>query len=141
MKNRRQHSNLLAVLVEHLVLWVVVCHVPSGIAFAKEKNTDPKLESYALLMGMCFDEKGFGAQGVTITVQLQVPPNTKSKVKKWLATTDARGEFAFRLPAGKNQFWVRATRKGYRPLEKLVNFTGDERQDVLFNMEILSRPH
>jgi hypothetical protein len=140
MKNMRQRLLLRAVLVRGLVFWVVACLAHSGIVSAKEKNTDQKFESFALLRGTCFDEKGFGFQGVMITVELQAAPDTKSKAKKWLATTDTRGEFAFRLPAGKNQFLVKASRKKYKTLEKLVSFTGDERQDVLFNMEPLPHP-
>ena len=138
MNNRQQRLIFHLVPDRYWAFWFITFLVLLGALYAKEKSKENNFESFALLKGTCFDEKGFGFQGVAITVELPASPDTKSKAKKWLATTDARGEFALRLPAGKNQFLVKASRKKYQPLERLVSFTGDERQDLLFNLEPLS---
>ena len=101
---------------------------------AKEKE---KEQAFALLAGSCFNEKGLSLRAVTIEAEIQDPSNQKLKKKKWTATTDARGEFALRLPAGKATFLVKAKMAGYTSQEKTVTFSGDERQNVTFNLELL----
>ncbi len=109
----------------------------SGISAVKKKNHDQKLEPYALLVGTCFSEKGLGLGEVNIVVELQGPPGQKGKPGKWSATSDVRGEFAVRLPAGRNQFLIRASKGGFKPQEKAVAFAEDERQDIHFTLEPL----
>ncbi len=101
---------------------------------AKEKK---QAEAYCLLVGSCFNEKGFSLPGVTILVEPRSEVGQKATKKKRELVSSPRGEFAVRLPAGKSTWLVTANKKGYRPMEKTVEFANDERQDVIFNMEPL----
>ena len=104
---------------------------------AKEKKRLPE-EPYALLMVTCVSERGLSLPAASIEVQMLTEPEQKSGKSQWSRTSDVRGESAFRLPAGKNSFSVKASRQGYQPQEKKVTFAGDERQDLLFTMEPLT---
>ena len=105
-------------------------------AEAREKGKELREEAFALLVGSCFNEKGLSLRSVIIEAEIQGPSDQKLK-KKWAATTDVRGEFALRLPAGKAKFLVKAKMAGYTSQEKTVDFSADERQNILFNMEPL----
>src|SRR5919204_3112029 len=63
-----------------------------------------KQEPYALLMGTCFDERGFSLPGVTLVVQMEPPAGQKVKQQRWRMLSSPRGEFALRLPAGRHSF-------------------------------------
>jgi hypothetical protein len=103
-----------------------------------EATTNRKVvEPYCLLVGSCFNQKGFSMPGVSIVVEMKVEPGRKLKKRKWELISSPRGEFAVRLPAGKNSFLVSATKKGCKPVEKAVEFVNDERQDIVLNMEPL----
>ena len=68
-------------------------------------------------------------------MEMKVDSGRKVKKKKWELVSSPRGEFAVRLPPGQNVFLVTATMKGYKPVEKTVEFVKDERQDIALNME------
>ena len=130
-----------SILIKRLSLLetgIIVCFLlgANPAVAAKEKKKEQGEEVFALLVGTCFSEKGFSMRGVSIEAEIQAPSTQNSK-KKWNAVTDSRGEFALRLPAGKIQFLVRANKDGYKPLEKIVLFSNDERQNIRFNMEPL----
>jgi len=100
--------------------------------------TERREKLYALLIGTCFNEKGFRLPGVTIVVEMKSEAVQKSKKKRWKVLSNSSGEFALRLPAGRHTFVVSAQKKAVKPVEKTVRFTEDERQDVIFNMETIS---
>ena len=118
-----------------LLLWFLLGELPA--IGANENRKDMKLEDYALLAGTCFGEKGLSLPGVTVEAVIQASGGAKPKRKKWTASTDMRGEFALRLPAGKATFLIRASKNGYQSQEKIVIFSNDEREDILFNMKSL----
>jgi len=103
------------------------------VAAAKEKK---EVEPYCLLAGSSFNQKGFSLSGVTILVEMRSEATPRVKKRKWELVSSPRGEFAVRLPAGRNSFLVTATKKGYKPVQKTVEFANDERQDIVLNMEL-----
>lgn len=117
------------------LLWLGLCgflilsHETSPLTKEKEP------ESFALLMGSCFNSDGFSLPGVAILVEMQTNQEKHSKVKKWQTISDARGEFALRLPAGRHTFLVKASREGFLPLKETVSFVQDERQDVILKFK------
>lgn len=115
-------------------LLVVGLSLNLSVVTAKEKKESP----YALLVGTCFNEKGFSLPGVIIMVEMKSEAVQKAKKKKWNMISNSHGEFAVRLPAGDHTFLVSASKKGVKYTEKTVTFTGDERQDVVFNMDTVS---
>ena len=85
-----------------------------------------KPEPYAIVAGTVFREDGFSLPGATVTLFLK----DAAKGKKLEAGSDARGEFAFRVPVGTAAYIVRAARKGFRPAEKEASVSGEGRVDV-----------
>lgn len=121
------------------MIWGLACLVTgasSNLIAAGAKGK--KVEAYCLLAGSSFNERGFSLSGVTILVEMKVEEAQKVKKRKWELVSSPRGEFAVRLPAGKNSFLVMATKKGYKAIEKTVEFGYDERQDIVFNMELVT---
>jgi len=99
------------------------------------RNKEKQPESYALLSGTCFDERGFRLAGASVQAELTSEPTVKLKKKKWEAISSPRGEFAIRLPAGQHIFRVAAAKDGFKPVEKTVSFEADERQDIALSLE------
>ena len=85
-----------------------------------------KPEPYAIVAGTVFREDGFSLPGASVTLL----PKDAPKAKKLEAVSDARGEFAFRIPAGAAAYVVKAARKGFQPAEKEASVSGEGRVDV-----------
>ena len=101
-------------------------------ALAAEKR---KVEPYGLVAGTVFREPGFALPGAEVTVvpnpeQGQAPV----KIKKLQALSDARGEFAFRVPPVPMRYTIHVTAKGYQPQEKSVSIAGEERMEATFEL-------
>jgi Carboxypeptidase regulatory-like domain len=87
-----------------------------------------QLEHYAVVAGTVFRDSGFSLPGATVTLA----PKADPKAKRLQTTSDARGEFAFRVPAAPATYVVRASLKGFR-LEEKEAAVGDEgRVEVTF---------
>jgi hypothetical protein len=120
-----------------VLCFVVYCtclHSIQNATSAEGKEQEP----YALLMGTCFDQRGFSLPGVTLVVRMEPPADHKVKQQRWRMLSSPRGEFAVRLPAGRHSFSISASKRGFMTLEKTVAFEGEERHDIIFNMEPLS---
>jgi hypothetical protein len=120
-----------------VLLFVVYCTclcINQKPTSAEGKEREP----YALLMGSCFDQRGFSLPGVTLVVQMEPPVDQKVKQQRWRMLSSPRGEFAVRLPAGKHSYLINASKRGFMTLEKTVAFEGEERHDIIFNMGPLS---
>jgi hypothetical protein len=89
----------------------------------KKKHIAP----YALIFGTVWDAHNRTAPGVKIKIQRE-----NDKKPKWQLYTDARGEFAQRLPAKKADYLVWAELKGHKGhvSETKVHIESDERQDI-----------
>jgi hypothetical protein len=107
----------------------------SELSSAKDKDTAKQSEPYALLSGTCFDGRGFRLAGASVQAELTSDPSVKLKKKKWETISSPRGEFAIRLPAGKQTYRVSAAKDGFKPVEKTVSFDADERQDIALSLE------
>ncbi len=81
---------------------------------------------HAVVAGTVFRESGFSLPGATVTLGVKDAP----KVKKLQSLSDARGEFAFRVPAEAAVYVVRASLKGFQPVEKEAVVAGEERVEV-----------
>jgi hypothetical protein len=101
------------------------------IASAKTKD---KTKPYALIAGTVWGPDDRPIYGVTVKIR-----RAKDKKAKWELTSDHRGEFAQRVPAGESDYILWADLKGLkttdgRPLrlaqEVTVHVYGDEREDT-----------
>ena len=96
--------------------------------------------SYALVAGTVFREPGFALAGAEVVL---VPDSaggqTPGKIKKMEARSDARGEFAFRVPPVPMRYTIRVSAKGYQPEEKSVSVEGEQRADATFLLRAESK--
>jgi len=113
-----------------LLLLAAACALP-GLADKKKAAAEP----YFLLDGTVFREPGFALPNAEVVV-IPDPPSDAApvKVKKMQAVTDARGEFAFRLPTAPMRYLVKASAKGFHSEEKPVTVQGEDRLDVTFQL-------
>lgn len=90
---------------------------------AADRNDAP----HAVVAGTVFRESGFSLPGAAVTLAVKDAPK---KLKKLQSVSDSRGEFAFRVPPGQATYVVRASLKGFQPVEKEASVSGDERVEV-----------
>ena len=98
---------------------------------AKSFADDP-----SVIAGTTFREPGFALPGVEVTLTLKTPPEKGKAPKPQKLKSDARGEFAFRVPSGKAVYLVTVKASGYVSQEKAVELAGgSERVDVYFTLK------
>jgi len=110
-------------------LLAVVCAL--GAADKHKKAVEP----YGLIAGTVFRDPGFAFSGALVTIVPKPADGSDLKLRLNKAVSDARGEFAFRVPAVPMHYSVRAEAKGFKPVEKAAEINGDERVDVTFLLE------
>jgi len=90
-------------------------------------NSDSR---HAVVAGAVFRESGLSLQGATVTLAVKDAP----KIKKLQSTSDARGEFAFRVPPEAATYLVRASMRGFQAAEKEVSIMDEERVEVTLTL-------
>jgi len=120
------------------VLGMGLCGVLIFLQEASLVAKEKELEPFALLVGTCTNDEGFSLAGATIRVEMQTNEEKHGKVKKWQTVSDARGEFALRLPPGRHTFVVHGTRAGFASSQGTVSFVQDERQNIILKFELES---
>jgi hypothetical protein len=85
---------------------------------------------HAVVAGAVFRESGFSLPGATVTLAVKDAP----KIKRLQSASDARGEFAFRVPPGAATYLVRASMKGFQPAEKEISIMDEERVEVTLTL-------
>ncbi len=98
---------------------------------------------YALVYGSVFDDRGMAFRGARLIVT-RLQPNRPGTAavrgkRRWEGVSDARGEFAIRLPAGKGSYLVAVEAAGYNVQPQTVEIQAEERVDLLFRMERVER--
>lgn len=86
----------------------------------------------AVIAGTVFRDTGFLLRGAEVIVK---PTPAGRKKQEWKALSDARGEFALRVPAGPASYNLIVSASGYRSQEKTVTLAGEERVEFSFQME------
>jgi hypothetical protein len=87
-----------------------------------------KVEAYAIVAGTVFRDSGLSLPGAAVTLV----PKDSPKAKKQQAVSDARGEFAFRVPTAPATYVLKASLKGFHQGEKEAAVGGEGRVDVTF---------
>jgi carboxypeptidase family protein len=102
----------------------------------KKKGAEP----YALVAGTVFREPGFALAGAEVVI---VPNPAEGqapvKIKKLEAHSDARGEFAVRVPPVPMRYTIHVSAGGYQPEEKSVSVEGEQRADATFLLRAESK--
>jgi len=117
-------SNFLSRLLQLTLLLTAA----ALIAFAaSDQKPVQQTKPYALLFGTVWGADQRPIAGVTIKIR-----RAEEKKARWTLLSDSRGEFAQRVPPGKEDYVVRAEFNGKnrpKPVETTVHIENDERAD------------
>jgi hypothetical protein len=110
-----------------LIIALIVAMAAGGVLVAQNAV-------HALVAGTVFRENGFSLAGATVTLIAKNTGNDTgkdaAKRKPLKSISDARGEFAFHVSPAPGTYVVKATMKGFQPVEKEASVGGEERVDV-----------
>lgn len=132
MLSARPFSPLCASRI--LLIWLLVAWACSGSAAVAPAPEGGPEKPYALIFGTVWGPDNRPLYGVKVKLRREA-----DKKAKWEQYSDHRGEFAFRVPAGKATYHVSADLKGYKMPDgsKLqggddirVDIENDERSDI-----------
>lgn len=124
---------LFPLLIGSLVLSSV--GAPIGASTGEKKSEKP----YALIYGTVYGPDDHSVYGVKIKIR-----RANEKKARWELYSDHSGEFAQRVPAGRQDYVVWADLKGYKYLgpkhlgpgpEVTVHIENDERQDISLHLK------
>jgi hypothetical protein len=104
------------------------------IAEARGKGGRQQEERVGVVAGTVFQDSGFALSGARVTLAPEGKSEHAARIKPQETTTDRRGEFAFRVPAGSMRYTVRVEAEGWAPAEKSVEVEWDQRLDVSFRL-------
>jgi len=104
-----------------------------AMAHGEEKKTA------SVIAGTVFREPGFALPGAVVTLEELNPPAKGKRGKPQKVSSDAHGEFAFRLPASEIKFKLTAVAKGFGTQTKETATVPGVRVDVFFELKPESR--
>ena len=123
---KRKTRKRTGIRILSLLALVLLC--VAGLA-AREK---PK--PYAVIAGTVFREPGFVLPNAEVELRMTVPPPGVKHAKTLTTRSDGRGEYAFRLPAGKAEYAVSVKAGGFIGEEKPAKIESEERVDIYFTL-------
>ena len=101
------------------------------LADKKKKSAD----LYSIIGGTVFRDPGFSLRGAEVTLTPDQPVVNGVKLKPQKAVSDARGEFAFRVPPIEAKYTVKVAAEGMKGESKpAATQGGEERIDVTFSL-------
>ncbi|MGH9522543.1 MAG: hypothetical protein ACRD3E_08420 [Terriglobales bacterium] len=109
----------------------------AGLAQEPTKHIDPR-KDYALIYGTVWDTHDRPAYGVKVMIR---PANEKKA--RWEVISDHAGEFAQRVPPGKQDYvlWAEAKMpKGAQKPQTVAHVENDERVDVSLHLNGVAEP-
>jgi hypothetical protein len=110
----------------------------AGLAHADKRHKAE--ETYAIVGGTVFRESGYALPGAEVTIAPDPQPGQSAvKIRNSKATSDARGEFAFRVPVTAMRYTVQAQMKGFESQHKSVDIEGEQRTDVTLTLPAVSK--
>ncbi|MDX2150756.1 MAG: carboxypeptidase-like regulatory domain-containing protein [Bryobacteraceae bacterium] len=89
----------------------------------------------ALIAGTVFREPGFALPGAEVIVDPDANRPKKIKVRKAVLRSDARGEWAVRVPAERLRYTVTVNAPGFASVTRQVEIQGEERVDVYVELK------
>jgi Carboxypeptidase regulatory-like domain len=125
MKKRKTRINLGSKLSAYAVA-AIGCLLLSVVGGAAPQKDG----AYAVIAGTIFRDNGFSLAGAVVTLSKKDAP----KVKGLQSVSDSRGEFAFRVSPAPAVYIVKASLKGFQPMEKEVSVAGGERVEVTLSL-------
>ncbi len=95
---------------------------------------EEKSKPYAVVAGTVFREPGFVLPKAEVALKMTVPPPGVKHPKTLTTRSDERGEYAFRVPAGKAEYAVSVKAGGFVGEEKPAKIESEERVDIYFTL-------
>ncbi len=103
-----------------------------------DKKQQP--ESFGVVAGTVFEETGRSLPRADVVLEpAGAPAKELRKFKKVRYTTDARGEFAIRVPAVKQDYMLTVSAPGFETQQKGVTISGEDRVDVFIRLQAASK--
>jgi hypothetical protein len=119
-KKKKRRNKLSAVARYAPVVGMLVLLAGAALLDAASKKKDR--EAGAILAGTVFQASGHSLPGAKVVAVAQDDAKIKSST-----VTDAQGDFAMRVPAGRGTYIVTASAKGFQPAQKTVEVYEGER--------------
>jgi hypothetical protein len=134
MRTTRTKTRTRTTIGSRIACLTVACLIFSAVPAAAEKK--PKKGSdasapYSVIAGTVFRPPGFALPGA----EVEITPETEGKPKKLKTVSDARGEFAVRLPSVPMKYKVDVKCNGYQSQQKMVEIEGEQHKDLTFQLE------
>jgi hypothetical protein len=105
--------------------------VSKTLRAGKKKSAD----LYAVIGGTVFRDPGFALRGAEVVLQPEKPVVNGVKMKGQKAISDARGEYAFRVPPIEAKYSIKVSAEGMKGETKPAETRGgEERIDVTFTL-------
>jgi len=137
MKRKRTPRKKRIGISAAVLLGLLLASLLSPALAAKKK---PAQDTPAIVSGSVFDDRGYTLADANVTLAAEVEAGgVKGKERPWEAVSDARGEFVFHVPAGPARYTVSVAVKGYQSQQKSVMVEDQERVEVTFQLEPLSK--
>jgi len=114
-----------------LALLVLLFAVPLLVSAGKPKKKSADL--FALIAGSVFKEPGYALPGAQVLLEPEVEEANGVSFRPQKVVTDARGEFAFRVPPVEAKYTLKVSAKGLKgEIKKVETRGGEERVDATF---------
>ena len=113
-------------------LVLLACACATLPAQPQSPQGKPASKDYALIYGTVWTAEDTPAAGVPVTIR-----RASDKKAKWELVSDSRGEFAQRVPPGKQDYVIQAEiklPKGQPRPEVTVHIDDNERQDISLHL-------
>lgn len=95
---------------------------------------------HALIAGTVFRDDGMSLSGAEIVLRpASDAPKEVRKLGKKRYITDARGEFAIRVPVQQAVYTLAVSAPGFEPQEKEVSIQGEDKVDVFIRLKPASK--
>ena len=134
-KRTTSGSRALAMVLAALTISM---DAPAGQLFFKKdkpKKSSQTQLAFGVIAGTVFRPPGFALPGAEVVITPQSEPPEGIKIPKQKAVSDARGEFAVRVPAVPMKYTVDVKSSGYKEQQKAVQIEGEQRKDLTFELE------
>ena len=110
--------------------------LPAAPARGEEKMArGEEKKTVSVVAGTVFREPGFALPGAVVTLEETEPLSKSKRSKPQKVSSDAHGEFAFRLPPSEAKFKLTAAAKGFRSETKEAAAAPGVRVDVFFELK------
>ncbi len=140
MRTRKRRTGGSPAWVRSAALALLSLALAAGTLQSGDKDKKKKADAaFAVVAGSVFRNNGMSLAGAEVILTSGGDSQEAKKFKKIIYITDARGEFAIRVPARKMEYKVSVSAPGYQTGEKSVTIAGEERVDVFIQLEAASK--